>query len=746
VIAPLLAALLLGATGAGRPIALTVSGGVSLGAYQAGYLYYSLAAQRVNPGMSQVIIATGASAGSVNALLALRTSCAAAGLDPEQSLFHRVWVPMGLRQLHQRDERSPIAAFSQRSFTEVGRMVEEELALGLPTGCDVVLGVATSRLAPRLLEAAEGRLRAPVTEEHFVIRIRGQGPGRMPLLTNFVDPDSVDEQALLPERPDGSIPFDRLLDAVIASTSFPAAFPPRAVRHCVVKTRGRSAPFCPEESAQSALFVDGGVFDNSPLRLAATFAGSGLVRVPGKDLAWRDAPDLSASHAPPSDVAFAFVSADAEAFPNESAAPAGTDGSLLPMLAHQVGGFVDSARSRELVLLIQDYPATAEGLLYPRRHVPAASSPMYAFFGFFDRGFRAYDFALGMYEARKQLAESTRPALPAPVRERFTWPEDTPEARAASVSWASFACLRAVFEDAPDAAARCTGDDQERTRILARVSVDRLWDRCRPDGEWHPPPAEFRACARAREGGPPPPVAGIAATPDWRREPGESEATQVTRLLAAYGYAWTDIDVPAGAPPEIALAALRAELSGVAEHLARSQPTFGEKVAVGAAGKLAVNLFYYVPPRRIAWITLGRSLEIGMDWAVTELSWLRLTGALAVQNLLASFGSNASPIAFTPLVGLDAVPRGIGSAALQPSFLARGGWVLAPADDFGGSPCEGSDRLTPGGCTRPALEAGAAVAVTGILRVQLMASWYPPARGAPGLWSLNPSLGFQIGF
>jgi hypothetical protein len=568
----------------------------------------------------------------------------------------------------------------------------------------------------------------------------------MPLLTNYVDPDAVDEQALLPERPDGSIPFPGLLDAVIASTSFPAAFPPRAVRHCVVRTRGRSPPFCPEEAAESALFVDGGVFDNSPLRLAATYAASGLVRTPGKQLAWRDAPRLSESHAPPSDVAFAFLSADAEAFPNETSSPAGNDGSLLPLLAHQVGGFVDSARSRELVLLIQDYPDTADGLIFPRRHFPAASSPMYAFFGFFDRGFRSYDFALGMYEARRQVAGFTLAGLPASVRDGFTWPEDTQGAKAAASSWASFSCLRAVFDDAPDAAARCAGDDLARTRILVQVSIDRLWDRCRPDGGWHPPPEGFRACARAQEGGPPPRVPGITATPGWQRAPDESESAQVTRLLAAYGYDWTDIDVPPGASPEIALAALRAELAEVAGHLARSQPTFGEKVAVGAAGKLAVNLFYYVPPRRIAWITLGRSLELGMDWAVTELSWLRLTGAIAVQNLLASFGSNASPIAFTPLVGLGAVPRDIGSAALQPSFLARGGWVLAPSDDFGASPCEGNDRVTPGGCTRPALEAGAALAVTGILRVQLMASWYPPARGAPGLWSLNPSLGFQIGF
>ena len=393
------------------PSSITVSGGVSLGAYEAGYLYYSLAAQRANPGSARVIMATGASAGSVNALLTLRASCAGASLDPRQSLFHRVWVPMGLNQLFRPESRSPVAAFSQQSFQEVGAMVEEDLARGLPEDCDVVLGVAASRLSPRLIEAAEGRLKVPVTEEHFVVRIRGRGEGRPPLITNYVDPDAVDEQAFLPEARDGSVPFAALLDAVIASTSFPVAFPPRPVKHCVVRTRGRTAPFCPEASATTNLFVDGGVFDNSPLRLAATYAAGGLSSSPGRGLRWNHGPRLSGSRKPPPEVAFAFLSADAAAFPDQPASESGGDRSLLPLLLRELGGFVNSARSRELFLLIQDYPETAENLIYPRRHFPAASSPMYAFFGFFDRGFRSFDFDLGMYEARRQMENFAVPRL-----------------------------------------------------------------------------------------------------------------------------------------------------------------------------------------------------------------------------------------------------------------------------------------------------------------------------------------------
>ena len=50
-------------------LGLTVSGGVSLGSFEAGYLYYLFEALKLNPGLADPRIFTGASAGSVNALL-----------------------------------------------------------------------------------------------------------------------------------------------------------------------------------------------------------------------------------------------------------------------------------------------------------------------------------------------------------------------------------------------------------------------------------------------------------------------------------------------------------------------------------------------------------------------------------------------------------------------------------------------------------------------------------------------------
>ncbi|HTO98183.1 MAG TPA: hypothetical protein VMK66_14135, partial [Myxococcales bacterium] len=64
-----MAAALLLAAGSARsaqpPASITISGGVSLGSYEAGLVYYMVEAMRLNPSAATPRIVTGASAGSV---------------------------------------------------------------------------------------------------------------------------------------------------------------------------------------------------------------------------------------------------------------------------------------------------------------------------------------------------------------------------------------------------------------------------------------------------------------------------------------------------------------------------------------------------------------------------------------------------------------------------------------------------------------------------------------------------------
>src|SRR5688572_11771118 len=71
------------------PVSLTVSGGVSLGAYEAGYLYYLSETIKLNPERTRLAVATGASAGSINALLAAIEACGEAEPDPTKTLLFR---------------------------------------------------------------------------------------------------------------------------------------------------------------------------------------------------------------------------------------------------------------------------------------------------------------------------------------------------------------------------------------------------------------------------------------------------------------------------------------------------------------------------------------------------------------------------------------------------------------------------------------------------------------------------------
>ena len=93
-----------------RAASFTVSGGSALGSYQAGFLYYMLAAREVNGGGGpRLKLASGASAGSINAMLALTHAEGGLPLDPDENLFARVWLPVGFRDLFVRGAVTPLA-------------------------------------------------------------------------------------------------------------------------------------------------------------------------------------------------------------------------------------------------------------------------------------------------------------------------------------------------------------------------------------------------------------------------------------------------------------------------------------------------------------------------------------------------------------------------------------------------------------------------------------------------------------
>lgn len=744
VMPPALAAL------AGPPaLSLTISGGVSLGAYEAGQLHYMTEALKANPRLGRLQLVTGASAGSTNGVMAILAACAPAPrpLGPARGLFWKTWIPLGLDDLWREAEQGGRqGAFGRAWMERVAGELEATFRAGLREDCDVVLGVSVTRAAPREVVTPTPGLALPRVEEKFALRVQGRGAGRPPRLTNYASATDRWPQPLLPEGPDGEVAFEALRELVLASAAFPLAFPPQRLRHCVAAARDGVPPRCPAAEARADLFVDGGLFDNSPLRLAARLAGGGL-RDDGLGRArWLDAP-LSGPPAPSRRTTFAYVTPDAAAYPVlEAQAPLDDATPALELTGRLAGAFVTTARAKNLVALLEEAPEVADRLLVPLRHYPAASEPLAAFMGFFERDFRIFDFFLGAYDARRMVTDGILPAIRRVEPDyRLRLPDDS----SADPAWRALDCLRAALGERAGAAEACEGDDLAPTRVLLQASLLRLWDQCArlPDavkaaGIAHP------HCRAAAEGRPPLLVPGVpgAAAVAWRRAGGEGEAAHAVRLLSELGFRWRDVGLPPGEGAE-ALPRIRERVGEVADALAARQPP-EDRFVVGRLTGLAANALYYGPPRWLLWATLGRQLELGASRRLS--AWRHATArphaALQLHGVHSALSNDHTRVAPALVAGLELRPRAAASSTWQPSLLLRAGAVLSTHDRLGAEACPPGTR-DPAACSRALVQAGLALSVVESARLQLMGEWYPRlGEGRPALWSVSPSLGLQLAF
>jgi len=285
-------------------VALTISGGVSLGNYEAGLTWAIIRYLRVAANRTELAAVTGASAGATNAFLAAAMWCEdeSADADPDSNLFHDLWAPVGLQELL--PERS--SAFSPGDALLSSIPLEESLArlrAGLERsgvrfrpGCTVPIGFTVTRDRPQ--DRQVSGLRAGT--QRFVVpwRFEVDATGRPGLIRNPLSStrESADAQLFLGESASGSgIGFEQATGVLLASGAFPFAFRSRELCDC--------AASCPEEnvvldgicegpgagahigglSCNSFLpagsrqlcrrrYIDGGVFDNAPVGLAVELA------------------------------------------------------------------------------------------------------------------------------------------------------------------------------------------------------------------------------------------------------------------------------------------------------------------------------------------------------------------------------------------------------------------------------------------------------------------------------------------
>jgi predicted acylesterase/phospholipase RssA len=713
-------------------LGLTVSGGVSLGSYEAGYLYYLSLLFKLNPGHLQPQIFTGASAGSVNALLALMASCSPPDFRATENLFFRSWVPVGLDELFSPRNATPISAFTREAGAKTLERVGQAWAQGLDARCDAVLGLSVTRVTATPVEVTS-RVKVPRTEAKFVLRVQGRGPGKPPSLVNYVGAFNELARPLLPEEADGLVSFGALGQALEASTAFPLAFSPRPVTYCPSVRRGEDLQRCTRASAVTSLFYDGGVFDNQPLRLAVQLAARGLL--PGEFPAFRLAPDVTRHGLPPRS-RFLYLDPDTEVLPELSDVQAPPMTGAIPYALYLLGELIGSARSAELQALLDDSPEAKQQLDATLTYFRPLSGVLLNFFGFFDTEVRVHDFFLGMHDAA-QFSQGWTPSLGSAAS---LWrPEEALEKLPATVrdTWRPFLCMRAVFDGAGEKGA-CEGLPFN-FRAGAQTTVDKLFARCdqaltRAIARGVPAPATSHAsCQAAIAGRSPPVVPGVAEVPGWRYREGESDLDYQLRRMQEHGYRFDDLGLEAGESPRRSVAR---QFNLIASAVGRRD------LLVASAGRSYAQSIEYVPPDHTLSLLLGPAVEVAYTFSRGEgrASWARLHLSLGVEGLLSLLGPTPGRyLNLSPQVGVEFEATPLSGAIFQWRGGVRAGFQLSTADRFAQVGC--TEALP---CSRVVTEVYVAGTVVQWARLQLGVEILPPMRGLPFDARFKPSLGVEI--
>ncbi|KFA91927.1 patatin-like phospholipase family protein [Archangium violaceum] len=396
----------------GAPPALVVSGGVSLGSYQAGFLYYytlflhdrasvlraippanrdslrSLGIELPDEVPSGFTIVTGASAGSVNALLSAYAGCRAPERNPSKSLFFQTWNTLALETLLQPGSVGTDHTFSSKPVMEA---IERLKSLD-PSGwqqCRFSLGATTTRLQSREIDLAQaGNIRSRSGEqlrlarftEKFLLTAQGD-TRRAPEFCPFPGCDGQPPPGptfypRLAQPEGGPIPLDNVFNMVAASGAFPTAFEPRVIAHRYFDTR--TGQWVEDSTAR---FADGGIYNNNPLDLALRMSQ------------WEAAP-LRGSHR--------FLYFDPNAvdwkWAPEQTQPFAGPG-LLATYEQLLAGFAGTAMSAQLMDTLETEPEVRERIDVPVRHAPLAGEYLLAMSAFLDEDFRTFDFHRGMVDA-----------------------------------------------------------------------------------------------------------------------------------------------------------------------------------------------------------------------------------------------------------------------------------------------------------------------------------------------------------
>ena len=362
-------------------LSMVISGGVSLGAYEAGYnwaMIKMLAEIRddhkglLEPDLKSV---AGASAGSINALLSAMYWCQKESVplhnSVDDNLFYETWVHLGIEDLviDGKDPTNKNSLFTRRGLEKKGEIIIDHLKKPIfKKGCEVPMGVSVTKVRP-IVENIAG---IKVKNQNFSVPLVFKEKNGQGIVENNELPKSTAFHLSIP-----GIEKDRqkLVNLLFASGAFPGAFQQVKLDY---EYKGKK---------DSSYFIDGGLYDNVPLDLAIAL---------NKD----------ASHflfMDPSNIRNEMMVNEAEIEEEEPVGFITTN--LIPVFSSF--GIMQSMKLYDAINknFREDSNKT---LILSSRHHPITGKFLGHFGAFLDENFRTYDYYVGIYDAIYHLAESLK--------------------------------------------------------------------------------------------------------------------------------------------------------------------------------------------------------------------------------------------------------------------------------------------------------------------------------------------------
>ncbi|RLA70985.1 MAG: hypothetical protein DRG09_01630 [Epsilonproteobacteria bacterium] len=359
---------------------LVISGGVSLGAYEAGYNWAIIKmlnkikknGKLVEPELRSV---AGASAGSINALLSAMYWCQKDSVplhnSVDDNLFYETWVHLGIEDLviDGKDPTNQNSLLTRRGLEKKGEIIIEHLKKPIfKKNCEVPLGVSVTKVRP-IVENISG---IKVKNQNFSVPLVFKEKNGQGIVENNDLPKSTAFYLSIP-----GIEKDRqkLVNLLFASGAFPGAFQQVKLDY---KYKGKN---------NSAYFIDGGLYDNVPLDLAIAL-------------------DKNSTHflfMDPSNIRNEIMVKEDEA---KEELPVGfITTNLIPVFSSF--GIMQSMKLYDAIN--KNFRGDSDKkLILSSRHHPITGKFLGHFGAFLDENFRTYDYYVGVYDAIYNLAAALK--------------------------------------------------------------------------------------------------------------------------------------------------------------------------------------------------------------------------------------------------------------------------------------------------------------------------------------------------